>query len=208
MGVDAEDVNGDGRPDLFVTNYWNEPNSLYMNLGEGMFEDRTPTSGMATDSTPWVGWGCALADFDNDGWPDCFVTNGHVDNNLELLGYNSPYAQPPLLHRNLEGRGFRLATRDAGPYFDADSRRARGRLRRPGRRRRRRHRRQSQGRRTRPCSATTLRRTITGSASRWSARSATATPSVRASRSSWAAVRSFDNEKAARAWNPRTIPGS
>ena len=118
MGVDAEDVNGDGRPDLLVTNYWNEPNSLYMNLGGGMFEDRTPASGMATDSTPWVGWGCALADFDNDGWPDCFVTNGHVDNNLELLGYNSPYAQPPLLHRNLEGRGFRLATRDAGPYFD------------------------------------------------------------------------------------------
>jgi len=120
MGVDAEDVDGDGRPDLFVTNYWNEPNSLYMNLGDGMFEDRTPTSGMSTDSTPWVGWGCALTDLDNDGWPDCFVSNGHVDNNLELLGYNSPYAQPPLLHRNLEGRRFRLATRDAGPYFDED----------------------------------------------------------------------------------------
>jgi enediyne biosynthesis protein E4 len=118
MGVDAEDVNGDGRPDLFITNYWNEPNSLYMNLGDGMFEDRTPASGMSTDSTPWVGWGCALADFDSDGWPDCFVSNGHVDDNLELLGYNSPYAQPPLLHRNLEGRGFRLSTRDAGPYFD------------------------------------------------------------------------------------------
>jgi len=118
MGVDAEDVDGDGRPELFVTNYWNEPNSLYMNLGDGMFEDRTPTSGMASDSMPWVGWGCALADFDNDGWPDCFVSNGHVDNNLELLGYNSPYAHPPLLHRNLDGRGFRLATRDAGPYFD------------------------------------------------------------------------------------------
>ena len=85
-----------------------------------MFEDRTPTSGMATDSTAWVGWGCALADFDNDGWPDCFVTNGHVDNNLDLLGNNSPYAHPPLLHRNLEGRRFRLATRDAGPYFDSD----------------------------------------------------------------------------------------
>ena len=52
----------------------------------GMFEDQTPTSGMATDSMPWVGWGCALADFDNDGWPDCFVANGHVDNNLDLLG--------------------------------------------------------------------------------------------------------------------------
>ena len=118
MGVDAEDMDGDGRPDLFITNYWNEPNSLFMSLGDGLFEDRTPTSGMSTDSTPWVGWGCALADLDNDCWPDCFVTNGHVDNNLDLLGYNSPYAQPPLLHRNLEGRKFQLATRAVGPYFD------------------------------------------------------------------------------------------
>jgi len=120
MGVDAEDVDGDGLPDLLVTNLFNEPNSLYGNLGAGLFEDRTPTSGMATDSMPWVGWGCALADFDNDGWPDCFVTNGHVDDNLELLGQNSPYAHPPLLHRNLEGSRFRLATRDAGSYFDSD----------------------------------------------------------------------------------------
>jgi hypothetical protein len=120
MGVDAEDVDGDGRPDLLVTNYWNEPNSLYMSLGAGMFEDRTPSSGMSGDSTPWVGWGCTLTDFDNDGWPDCFVSNGHVDDNLELLGYNSPSAQPPLLHRNLQGRRFGLATRGAGPYFDED----------------------------------------------------------------------------------------
>ena len=120
MGVDAEDVDGDGLPDLLVTNLFNESNSLYRNIGAGFFEDRTPTSGMATDSRPWVGWGCALADFDNDGWPDCFVTNGHVDDNLELLGQPSRYAHPPLLHRNLEGSRFRLATRDAGPYFDSD----------------------------------------------------------------------------------------
>jgi hypothetical protein len=120
MGVDAEDVNGDGLPDLFVTNFANEANSMYMNLGHGLFDDRTPSSGMATDSTPWVGWGCALADFDNDGWPDCFVGNGHVDDNLHLLGKNRPYAQPPLLHQNLEGTRFRLATRDAGLYFDQD----------------------------------------------------------------------------------------
>ncbi len=119
MGVDAEDVDGDGLPDLLVTNLFNESTSLYRNLGAGLFEYRTPTSGMATDSAPWVGWGCALADFDNDGWPDCFVSTGHVDDNLELLGKNSPYAQPPLLHRNLEGRRFRLATRDAGAYFDS-----------------------------------------------------------------------------------------
>ena len=54
------------------------------------------------DSLPWVGWGCALADFDNDGWPDCFVANGHVDDNLATArAYDNPYAEPALLHRNL-----------------------------------------------------------------------------------------------------------
>jgi enediyne biosynthesis protein E4 len=120
MGVDAEDLNGDGRPDLFVTNYWNEPNSLFTNLGAGLFEERSRTSGMMHDGLPWVGWGCTLADFDNDGWPDCFVTNGQVDDNLELLGHNNPYPQPALLHRNREGARFFLATRDAGSYFDSD----------------------------------------------------------------------------------------
>jgi hypothetical protein len=120
MGVDAEDVSGDGLPDLFITNYWNEPNSLFINLGQGTFEDRTPSSGMASDSNPWVGWGCALADLDNDGWPDCFVANGHVDDNWHLFRHDSPYAQPPLLHRNLQGRRFQLSTRDVGPYFSSD----------------------------------------------------------------------------------------
>ena len=138
MGVDAEDVNGDGLPDLFVTNFWNEPNTLFINLGGGLFEDRTRTSGMFHDSVPWVGWGCALADFDNDGWPDCFVANGHVDNNLESSGLDSPMPEPALLHRNLGGSRFQLATRHAGPYFDSDHVGRGRRLRRP--RRRRRHR--------------------------------------------------------------------
>ena len=120
MGVDAEDINGDGRPEVFVTNYWNEPNSLFVNLGSGHFEERSRKSGMWHDSVMWVGWGCALADFDNDGWPDCFVANGHVDDNLEYLGYGTPYAEPALLHRNRNGSGFQLATRQAGTYFDSD----------------------------------------------------------------------------------------
>ncbi len=119
MGVDAEDVDGDGQPELFVTNFANQANTLYANLGAGDFRDVTLGSGMVADSLPWVGWGCALADFDNDGWPDCFVSNGNVDDNRHLLGKMDDYAQPPLLHKNMEGRRFRLATRDAGPYFDA-----------------------------------------------------------------------------------------
>lgn len=120
MGVDAEDVDGDGRPEILVTNFANEYNTLYQNLGNGTFFDQTPAFGMAADSMPWVGWGCALRDFDNDGWPDCFVTNGHVDDNREGV----EYAEPALLHRNVAsggvpdgGRRFKLSTRDVGPYF-------------------------------------------------------------------------------------------
>ncbi len=119
MGVDAEDFDGDGRSDLFVTNFENEYNTLYRNLGEARFIDETPTLGLV-DHMPWIGWGCALADFDNDGWPDIFVTNGHVDDNRRELGEQVDYAQPPLLYRNLAGKRFALATRDVGPYFDAD----------------------------------------------------------------------------------------
>jgi hypothetical protein len=120
MGVDAEDINGDGRPDLLVTNFWNEGLGLFMNLGDGLFEDRARRLGLFHDSVLWVGWGCALADLDRDGWPDCFVANGHVDTNLEALGYDTPYAEPPLLIRNLAGKRFQLGTREAGAYFDAD----------------------------------------------------------------------------------------
>jgi hypothetical protein len=117
MGVDAEDVDGDGLPELFVTNFAGEPNSLYQNLGQGMFLDATTLKGLAADSIPWVGWGCALADFDNDGWPDCFVANGGFDDNLHLLNSNIPYPQPPLLYRNQQGKGFGLVNRGAGVYF-------------------------------------------------------------------------------------------
>ena len=121
MGVDAEDVDGDGRADLVVTNFLGEGNALFINLGEGQFEDRARSSGIFHDSLAWVGWGCVLGDFDGDGWPDCFVANGHVDDNLHLITrvFNS-YAEPALLHRNEGGERFVLATRDAGEYFDSD----------------------------------------------------------------------------------------
>jgi hypothetical protein len=120
MGVDAEDVNGDGLTDVLVTDFWNEGLALFTNVGRGLFQDRARASGLWHDSVVWVGWGCALADFDNDGWPDCFVANGHIDDNLEQLGYETPYAEPALLHRNRRGKGFQLATRQAGAYFDSD----------------------------------------------------------------------------------------
>jgi len=118
MGVDAEDVDGDGLPELFVTNFANEYSTLYQNFGKGVFYDNTAFFGLAADSMPWVKWGCSLSDFDNDGWPDCFIVNGHVDNNRRELDQPVDYAEIPLLFRNDKGKRFRLATRDAGPYFD------------------------------------------------------------------------------------------
>jgi hypothetical protein len=117
MGVDAEDIDGDGRPELFVTNFANEYNTLYRNLGQGYFLDATANFGLAVDSLPWIGWGCVLADLDNDGWPDAVVANADVDDNAESLGKMLTYAQPPLLHRNLGGRKFRLSNAGAGVYF-------------------------------------------------------------------------------------------
>jgi hypothetical protein len=117
MGVDAEDIDGDGRPELFVTNFQEEYNTLFKNLGQGAFLDVTALKGLAVDSLPWIGWGCALADFDSDGWPDILVANGHIDDNAQLFGQPFDYAQPPLLHRNLAGSRFQLANRGAGSYF-------------------------------------------------------------------------------------------
>jgi hypothetical protein len=118
MGVDADDVDGDGRPDLFVTNFADEYNTLYRNLGREMFLDETASFGLAVDSLPWIGWGCILADLDNDGWPDCVVANAEIDDNAESGGKPVSYMQPPLLHRNLAGKQFRLSTRGAGAYFE------------------------------------------------------------------------------------------
>jgi enediyne biosynthesis protein E4 len=139
MGVDAEDCDGDTLPELFVTNFQNEHIAYYQNLTKlgavgdsgvpaAVFSESSAKVGLATDSRPWVGWGCALADFDNDGWPDCFVANGHVDNNRKDLAPFMTYPEPPLLYRNVSAdaiphdksrRQFQLSTRDVGPYFAA-----------------------------------------------------------------------------------------
>ena len=139
MGVDAEDCDGDGRPELIVTNFQNEYTTYYQNLtgsarnampfGRGvapvLFRDSSSAAGLVEDSKPWVGWGCALADFDNDGWPDLFVANGHIDDNRKDLAPTLSYPEPPLLYRNVPAGGasgagtrrFELSTLDVGPYI-------------------------------------------------------------------------------------------
>ncbi|WP_435009233.1 CRTAC1 family protein [Tundrisphaera lichenicola] len=123
MGSDAEDIDGDGDPDLIVSNFAYEYNTLHLNLGKGSFTDVTPMLGLAADTMPYVGWGISFSDFDNDGWPDCYVANGHVDDNRVQAGQAAEYAEPSLIHQNVptkngQSRRFKLATRDVGPYFD------------------------------------------------------------------------------------------
>ena len=83
--------------------------ALFINLGRGQFEDRARTWGCATTRT--LGrLGLALADFDHDGWPDRFVANGHVDNNLERLGCDSPYPRARLVAS--QPQGITISARD------------------------------------------------------------------------------------------------
>ena len=117
MGVDAADMNGDGLPELFVTNFEHEYNTYYENSGNEQFQDTSESVGLAAASRPWVGWGTALVDLDGDGHRDVIVTNGHTDNNLAEMGRDAPYEQPPLVWRN-HGKRFELVGPGAaGPYF-------------------------------------------------------------------------------------------
>jgi hypothetical protein len=117
MGVDAGDINGDGRPELFVGNFQNEYKMLYENLGDGLFQDASHKYGLVADALPYVTWGAQFADLDLDGWPDLIAANGHVDDNLHLFGQDAPYAEPPLCYRNLGGKRFQFLGATAGAYF-------------------------------------------------------------------------------------------
>lgn len=94
MGVTAGDYDHDGKIDLFVTNFADEYNTLYRNDGRNSFTDVSYAAKVAAVSLPHVGWGTKFFDYDNDGWVDLFVANGHVYPQLPS------YRQPRLLHRN------------------------------------------------------------------------------------------------------------
>ena len=107
MGVAAGDYLNQGRLSLYVTHFSEEYNTLYRNDGDLNFTDVTTRSGLDQPTLPYVGWGTLFADFDNDGWLDIFVANGHVFPNVGQLQESSiaPYRQPSLLFRNLgDGR--------------------------------------------------------------------------------------------------------
>jgi len=104
MGVDFGDVDADGRPDLFVTNFSHETNTLYMGSDVGMFTDESEERGLGTTSLGWLGWGAGFADFDNDGDEDLFVANGHVYPNVESADDSTTYLQKNQIFEN-DGTG-------------------------------------------------------------------------------------------------------
>ncbi len=116
MGVACADYNGDGRFDLFVTNFQNEPNDLYENLGENGFQAMNTPRGLDTVFRPVLGWGAVFADFDLDHHPDLFVANGHVwDLTSTGLGYE--YEMQAHVLRNNRGAVFANVSDSAGAYF-------------------------------------------------------------------------------------------
>ena len=117
MGTDFGDYDGDGRLDLVVTNHEFETNSLFRNLGRGLFADATAESGTGPPSLPLVGFGAVFLDYDNDSSLDLAIVNGHVVDNAAVFHTGSSYAQRRLLFRNLGGRRFADVSRLSGPGF-------------------------------------------------------------------------------------------
>ena len=105
MGVDVGDFDADGLNDLIVTNYSFETNTLYKNLGDLFFDDRTISAGLAELSHRPVGWGIQFFDYDNDGDLDLAVANGHVMDNIDLFESEATYPQSNQLLEN-DGKGY------------------------------------------------------------------------------------------------------
>jgi hypothetical protein len=117
MGTDTADFDGDGRPDVIVTNFQGETNSIYRNDGNLFFTEVSRASGTAAASLARLGFGVRWLDFDSDGLSDLVVANGHVFDNGPELDPPVPYAQPPSLFRNLGGGRLEDVTGRSGRSF-------------------------------------------------------------------------------------------
>src|SRR5882724_6506313 len=114
MGVDWGDYDHSGRLSFFVTHFEDQPNSLYRNLGAKGFDDVSWTSGVGQPSYPYVGWGAAFFDMDNDTWLDLLVANGHVYPQIDQIETGPRYREPMLLHRNNRDGTFDEVSKRAG----------------------------------------------------------------------------------------------
>ncbi len=120
MGVDAGDVDADGDEDLFLTHLVTQTNTLYMNDGTGLFEDRSTMSGLGASSLQATGFGTLFLDYDNDGWLDILAANGAVAAIQALATANDPHPlhEPNQLFRNVGNGQFEDVTARAGKVFE------------------------------------------------------------------------------------------
>ena len=119
MGVDVGDFDGNGTDDIFITHLMDETNTLYVNLGEGLFEDRTREAGLGMPGRRFTGFGTFFFDYDNDGSLDLFVANGAVQLLPELVRQKNlfPLGQPNQLFRNTGKGSFVEIINEPGPEF-------------------------------------------------------------------------------------------
>jgi enediyne biosynthesis protein E4 len=108
MGLAVGDYDNDGRPDVYITNFSDDTNTLYHNEGASQFNDVTYPTGHGTPTIPFLGWGAGFLDFDNDGWKDVFIANGHVYPQVDKFDWGTTWAQRPLLFKNKSGKTFDL----------------------------------------------------------------------------------------------------
>ena len=116
MGVDFADYYNDGLPDLLVTDLGNQRYALYKNNGDGSFTYASFSSGIGTITQRFSGWGVRFMDYDNDGWKDVMVAQGHDLDNVELTTPNLRYREPMLLARNM-GKDFADVSAQSSSVF-------------------------------------------------------------------------------------------
>ena len=114
MGIAVGDYNHTGRPSLYVTNFSDENDLLYMNEGDWSFKEVSYASGVALPSLPFVKWGTGFVDLDNDGWLDLMAVDGHVYPQVDTLPTGAGYREPKLLHLNQKDGTFCDASDQAG----------------------------------------------------------------------------------------------
>jgi enediyne biosynthesis protein E4 len=114
MGSTVGDYDGDGRPDIFKTNFSDDTSSLYHNNGDGTFSSKIFDAGLGLN-TRYLGWGASFMDVDNDGWPDILVVNGHVYPEVDTAHLGSDYKEPRLLYWNTGDTKFKDISQQAGP---------------------------------------------------------------------------------------------
>lgn len=114
MGLAVGDYNNDGKLDLHTTNFSDDYNTIYRNDGDGGFTDVSFEAGIGETTVPFLGWGTAFIDFDNDGFKDIFAANGHVYPAVDKNDWGTTFAQRPLLFRNIGGERFQLVPAATG----------------------------------------------------------------------------------------------